>query len=63
MNRFDIIADRKKQEIHENFVQQASEMLLSVRTEEERLSAWKQIYKLLDEAMEEYKQYIFIKRS
>lgn len=63
MKNFDLIADQKLQELHENFVQQASELLLSVRTEEERLSAWKQIYKLLDEAMEQYKQYIFIKRS
>ena len=61
MNRFDIIADRKKQELHENFVQQASEIMLSVRTEEERLEAWRQVNKLLDMAMEEYKKYIFIR--
>ena len=49
------------QELHEDFVQQASEILLAVKTEEERLEAWRQVNKLLDMAMEEYKKYIFIR--
>lgn len=63
MKKFDLIAAQKLQELHENFVQQASEIMLSVRTEEERLEAWRQVNKLLDMAMEEYKKYIFIRRS
>lgn len=61
MNRFDIIADRKKQELHENFVQQSSILLLSAKTSDEKAAAWKKIYSLLEEAMNEYKKYIFIR--
>lgn len=63
MKKFDLMADEKLQELHENFVQQASEIMLSVKTEQERIEAWRQTNKLLDMAMEQYKQYIFIKRS